>query len=329
MIVKISKTLIAASPSNEWIRGAVSERIKYPLPEKRYPPMGGRISYYVDKNTSERLDALALETGRRTNEIFTSCLIDVLGSLAPDGRAPVVGGHAPAAPRKKPRIIKGPPKIEPLDGGGGSILRARARWLSGLEERRAIIRADIAVGRWGVFSITGGNPAIKPDEQLDAQGARDFDDEIQQGMVVQELIPWEYSEQEALAWLARQQRRGKPLSWYYISGDSESLNDAQESRRRGELRADNRFPEMVEQLARVEHEEALEREAFGRKRCYLDWAVRDRDRLLQIARRDGVDVEKVVPRNLARLAAKAEDVGLLGSEKVLRLARESKTKEEV
>ncbi len=311
MIIRISNTLIQAAPSKKWIQTGVGERLKRPLPEIMPPPMDARASYYVDSWTAKQLNRLANESGRRAGEIFISCLIDVLGEPASDGvdRAPVrnkphrTGGVRAAAVPLAPRKIS----------------KSQSVWLAGLEKRRAIIRADIAVGRWGVFIITGGNPAVKPNEPLDAQGVRDFDDEIQQGMVVQELIPWEYSEEEALAWLADRHREKKALSWYYISGDSESLNDLQESRRRGELRADKRFPDMAATLAQVEHEEALEREAFGRKRYYLDWAVRDRDRLLEIGRRDGIAAADAVPKNLAVLAGRAENPALLGRVRVLRL----------
>ncbi len=317
MNIKISNTLIAAAPSKEWIRSEVGERLKRPLPGIAYPPIGGRVSFSLDKSTSKLLNSVAAKTRRRANEIYTSCLIDVLGDSVPRGKVPVVRAFVEKAPRAVPQASQVEPEARATPR---KLSKSQSSWLSGLEERRAVIRADIAVGRWGVFSITGGSPAVKPNEPLDAQGVRDFDDEIQQGLVVQELIPWEYSEEEAQAWLVARRREGKPLSWHYISGDSESLNDQQEARRRGEMRADNRFPEMVATLAQVEREEALEREAFGRKKYYLDWAVRDRDRLLELGKRAGRSEALSVPKNLAALAAKAEDVGLLGRMKVLRLA---------
>ncbi len=310
MIIKISNMLMAAAPSKEWIRDKVSDRMRKPLPAISYPEKGKRTSFYLDELTSDRLSRLAVSSGRSANEIYTSCLIDVLkgGDEESEVLMPVV---AEVVERVTVRTAPTVPVQTPQ-----KLSKTQRAWLDGLEHRRAVIRADIAVGRWGVFSITGGSPAVKPDEPLDAQGVRDFDDEIQQGLVVQELIPWEYSDEEARAWLVARHRDGKPLSWHYISGDSESLNDQQEARRRGEIRADKRFSDMIATLAQVEREEALEREAFGRKKYYLEWAARDRDTLLELGKRAGRSEALSVPKNLAVLAEKAEDVGLLGRMKL-------------
>lgn len=307
-VLKVAETLlsrISEEDRNGWARRTVLEVLDAGVPSAAAGlQTGKRVSFIVSGALLETLSAAAEATGRSPNEIFSTCLAAAVGVEAPE-RAAVAAlelavAVAPAEPRVE-RVVEVPVRVERRQPPS----KAAAKWDEARQQRLAIVRADAACGRWATFCITGGNPAIKPYEDLDAQGVRDFADEIEQGVVVQELIPWEYSHEEGQEWIRKQQAAGKALSWFYVSGDSESLNDAQEARRRSAMLADKRFAGDIEALAQVQREEQLERAVFGRKRYYIDWAKRD----LELLAASGATQ---LPANLLKIAATVDNLPKLG-----------------
>lgn len=176
-----------------------------------------------------------------------------------------------------------------------------------LNERLNLCRLDERLGRWSHFFIVGGEASVNRWGPLDSEEKVDYSTEAEDGSVIEEITPHEYSAQEAQAWLKRKQRTGHRLAWVYVSGDCHSITERHERRRRDTMRSDERYAHGLDALRHAEETERREIERFGMKTMYIEDAARDLHLLKALSVRD--DTLFIPPMHLMNLYQHGKDLG--------------------